>query len=440
MKKHILFLIVNIFMVGAYASATRTVDADSITSSDKTKTFSLPSATDTIVGRNSTDTLASKTLSKPVVESYTTSGMNAISSPQTGMVIYNSDVKSLASYDGTKWVYGFGSVNLDNTFSAKVSSAGVVSGENTDWIDGNCTSTSPYTCTFKTGLFSVAPNCFIQFVGDTGDNTRKLTSLSTSVQFRTTDTTPATINAPTEIFCQKAGVDYANASSNVYIQSSSPLLTTTIFSATVSNTGVVSGENLDWINGDCTNANPSVCTYNSGIFTTTPNCWIGAGNVRIVSYSAEGSGSISIDQYDDTGTPTKSRFTINCQRTGADYVNATKPFIVGSFQNYVKTTSMNNPKMGSAKISAGGVALVDNGDMILGNCSLPGPTGRFLCNFETGFFTSNPVCTATQFNNSGGTIIPVAFIETLSNTAIEVRTVTSGAYSFDAFFLMCHGE
>lgn len=111
-----------------------------------------------------------------------------------------------------------------------------------------------------------------------------------------------------------------------------------------------------------------------------------------------------------------------------------------SFANYVKTPNLTLPKMGSAKISAGGVALVDNGDMMLGNCSLPGPTGRFACNFETGFFTSNPVCTATQFNNSGGTIIPVAFIETLSNTAIEVRTVTSGSYSFDAFFLICHGE
>jgi len=111
-----------------------------------------------------------------------------------------------------------------------------------------------------------------------------------------------------------------------------------------------------------------------------------------------------------------------------------------SFANYVKTPNLTTPKMGSAKINASGVALVDNGDMMLGNCSLPGATGRFVCNFETGFFTSNVVCTATQFNNSGGTIVPVVFIETLSTSTIEVRTVTNGAYSFDAFFLMCHGE
>lgn len=111
-----------------------------------------------------------------------------------------------------------------------------------------------------------------------------------------------------------------------------------------------------------------------------------------------------------------------------------------SFANYVKTPVMTAPKMGSAKMSAGGVVLVDNGDMMNSNCTLPGPTGRFACNFTSGFFTNNPVCTVSQFNNSGGTIIPVAFIETLSNTAIEVRTVTSGAYAFDAFFLMCHGD
>jgi hypothetical protein len=45
-----------------------------------------------------------------------------------------------------------------------------------------------------------------------------------------------------------------------------------IVSALVSDTGVVSLESGDWLNGNCTNASPAVCTFNSGIFSSTPVC------------------------------------------------------------------------------------------------------------------------------------------------------------------------
>lgn len=77
--------------------------------------------------------------------------------------------------------------------SALVSSAspGVVSREYGDWINGNCTrsGTSNHiaTCTFETGFFTVAPNCFVSVNGTFDSRNIRVNSTSTNVVIRTYD-------------------------------------------------------------------------------------------------------------------------------------------------------------------------------------------------------------------------------------------------------------
>jgi hypothetical protein len=69
-----------------------------------TTTLTVPGATDTLVGRVSTDTLTNKTLTIPVLTSYTVAGLPAVGT--AGGMIYVSDETggaTLAFSDGTNW-------------------------------------------------------------------------------------------------------------------------------------------------------------------------------------------------------------------------------------------------------------------------------------------------------------------------------------------------
>lgn len=99
-----------------------------------------------------------------------------------------------------------------DVFSAKVSSSGVVTDENTNWINGNCSSggTGFKVCSFNTGVFTVTPNC--QMVSGVTSTTNFLTrinaSSSSSVTFLTMNASGTPVDGPFEIMCQKQGVDY----------------------------------------------------------------------------------------------------------------------------------------------------------------------------------------------------------------------------------------
>jgi hypothetical protein len=120
-----------------------------------------------------------------------------------------------------------------------------------------------------------------------------------------------------------------------------------VFSAKVSATGVVSGENLDWIDGNCTGTSPYTCTFNAGIFTQTPNCTIAPGptltavTARIDSHS---SSNVVVRIFTVSGSPASANdnFIIQCTKQGADF--KAKNVITGSFKDVVTA-----PNTGSIK-------------------------------------------------------------------------------------------
>jgi hypothetical protein len=102
-----------------------------------------------------------------------------------------------------------GSGKPQDIFSAKVSSTDVVSDESLNWINGNCTnaSTGVATCTFNTGIFTVAPNC----------NCTNSTNISCKAVPTSTEVVVTTYNESAgviavtdnnfQLSCQKQGVD-----------------------------------------------------------------------------------------------------------------------------------------------------------------------------------------------------------------------------------------
>jgi len=173
-----------------------------------------------------------------------------------------------------------------------------------------------------------------------------------------------------------------------------------VFSATVGSTGTVSAENVDWINGNCTNANPLVCTFNTSLFSAVASCTATAASGRMVNITANSTSSISIQGVDDAGAASQYGFHIVCSRQSSDLKPRPQvPILVGSVSSAntgalkleyasVESTCSSNPctigkKSSDAITSIGWTS-----------------TGIYTVNY-TGF-SSYPVCTVSSLGAASG--------------------------------------
>lgn len=101
----------------------------------------------------------------------------------------------------------------ENEFSANLDSAGTVSGENLDFINGNAASggTGIKTVTWNTGIFTADPNCVLTVVGGSSASNELhieiSASSSTSLTYETAST-GADANFAAKLVCQKSPPDY----------------------------------------------------------------------------------------------------------------------------------------------------------------------------------------------------------------------------------------
>lgn len=251
------------------------------------------------------------------------------------------------------------------TFSAFVSSAGVVSGENVDFINGNAviTSTDVFTITFNTGVFTVAPNFGYKMFNEYGtgtttiiNNNATITAATAAIDFLSVSGTGATNIALTSGFWvtfTKSGADFTQAEAkktgNVFTTQCGADCVDT-YSAIIASTttDVVTSENVDFINGNCTTATVgrSTCTFNSGIATQALSCGcspvINAAN-RACSVLVQSSSSVLVSTTSGGVEADGIGFNLICQKQGADFV-ATRN-IVGSFNEVVTSPGISKPKI-----------------------------------------------------------------------------------------------
>jgi len=114
-------------------------------------------------------------------------------------------------------------IDCENSFNARVSSTDAVTKENLEWINGNCTNatTGRATCTFQSGVFTLAPNCYGSVEGDYANSTsvNVISVSNTAVTFETVGTAGA-FDTDFSIHCEKQGADFQKSESSIVADTS----------------------------------------------------------------------------------------------------------------------------------------------------------------------------------------------------------------------------
>jgi hypothetical protein len=213
---------------------------------------------------------------------------------------------------------------------------------------------------------------------------------------------------------------------------------TDTFSARVSTTGVVSDENIDWINGNAslTDVSSYAITFKSGIFTQDPNCQITtASNTTNGRINAISPTLLNVrTQNTSTGANQAALFFVTCQKQGVDYIGKTAK-AVASDQN-LRTPGLTNVKVCGIQGTTGSSTIAqDKGSCVQSASS--GGTGVQNITFASGYFSNAPICSCIVI---GGTAIKGCSVGSVSSGSLIVRTTGTAALENQSYSMVCMGE
>ena len=360
--------------------------------------------------------------------------------------------------------------SCETNFTASINGSDVVSGENLDWIVGDCTDANVgrQTCTFKTGLFTVTPNC-VATAGPIGGsyqyaNIYSLSSTSVTIEIRRTDSN-IPINNQSIISCSKQGADFTAAkqlsNGNTYSSKNADTDWASCGLTGAAFTGF--GSSVPTPELQCKRQGADLLIKGKFTAGTTPTAvearmalptWNGvqlvsAGSSVIPSIQLAGPAVLNFSSTTYFGfnvliEPSVAYTTFSLQTSSANAlgkqtgssiansgqvmsINARIPIegwqgsniIVGSFSGLESCTStLDCTDTFSAKVSAAGVVSDENIDWIDGNCTLTG-TANYKCNYKSGINTVPLNCSV--FGNA----FHVAFVTPVLATRTEYETYGS---------------
>jgi hypothetical protein len=213
----------------------------------------------------------------------------------------------------------------------------------------------------------------------------------------------------------------------------------TEYYADISSTGVVSGEEIDFINGNCALAtNTFTCTYNTSQFTQAPTCSIkvGVGATQSQKLTETASG-FSYSLYNSGGTLTNVAASVSCRKRGSDYVTKTAR-AVASDQN-IRTPGTTGAKICSFDINLSGDAVTNHDGNCLSSLTCTDATGgRAACTFNSTYWTSAPKCSVTDYSGPGA-VACKSNGKSTTTLNIGCWTTTTGAGLDTTASVLCHG-
>jgi hypothetical protein len=356
------------------------------------------------------------------------------------------DLQAITSFDTT-----CPTIACETSFSALIVTGGSVQNENVNWLSTQ-SGTTTKTANFNAGIFTVAPNCTatLYITASPAMSARVLSTTASAVNLQTPDYNGNLQDGSLSLSCNKQGADYTAAiaaraeyqkTQVASYSASCGANCVDVYSAVIASTttDVVTSENVDFINGNCTTATVgrSTCTFNSGLVTQQLSCScttvINAAN-RSCAVLVQSSTSVLVSTTSGGVEADGIGFNLICQKQGADFV-ATRN-IVGSFNEVVTSPGISKPVFYSSKISSTGVVSNEQGDFI-STCTNPS-TGIFTCSFNASTFSSTPNCQA-NINGiiSGANQSASAYNESVSS--VSVYLLSGSGVSNQPFNLSCHG-